>query len=117
MSAILLTKGPISTLTSVRRNWDYVRGMCNADFINAASELQNMGLGTLTNADPANKLQQLVFIKKEPDEVAYILIVNPDLCQVDKYRNRYHQPPSKTISLVLKAKLVTQKLVSEKLLQ
>ena len=92
--------------------------MCNADFLNAASQLQNMGLGTLTNADPGNnQRQQLVFIKKEPDEVAYILSANPDLCQLDKFRNRYHQPPSKTISLVLKAKLVTHKLVSEKLLQ
>ncbi len=117
MAAILQCKGAICTYGSVRRNWDYMRGISSADFVSAATMLQTLEFGIYTNADPEKKNQQFVFIKKEPEEVVQVLSENPDLCDYYKYEDRYHQPPSKAISLALKANLVKQNLISEKALQ
>ena len=118
MSAIVQVRGPITTHNVVRRNWNSLRGISAQDFEGACHELETLGLGNLVNtSDKAGGHGKLVFIKKDPDEIGDALEGNSDLCFLEIYRHRYHQSPSKTISLVLKAKLVSQKLLPEKVLK
>ncbi len=117
MQGILQIKGPICTAKVISRNWDKLRTVSASDFEGAATELQNMGIGILASADPQKQHVRTVFVKKEPRFVANILYANHDLCTFEKYEERYNQPPSKSISLTVKASLVKQKLVSEKALQ
>ena len=111
MMAILTTAGPVSSYKAVQYTRRNLHCLKRDQFVKAASELEQANLGTLI------KLQRGggVFIKKTPDEIGDSLGPFVDLCSYDIYRKRYQLPTSKSISFSLRAKLVTARLVPEKL--
>ena len=111
MSAILCTTGPVSTCTSVKSTKMSLHWLPSKQYIEAATNLENLGFGRLVAVDPKHTQ---VFIKKQPIEVEDALLANPDLGTVETYATRYHKPTAKAIGFQLRAKLVMKKLVSQK---
>ena len=115
MSAILLTAGPVSTSEAVKNTSRRLHYLKSTRFFEAATELQNINLGTLVSLSQQRGVGHKVFVKKSPEEADQVLGANPQLCSVENYTARYRKPPSKAIGLQLKAKLVAMKLVPKKI--
>ena len=113
--AILTTAGPVSTYKAVQYTRKSLHCMKGVQFTDAASELQQSNLGLFVKLQSGSGSASNVFIKKPPDEVEEALLPYIDLCNLDKYRERYHMPASKSISFTLRTRLVAAKLVSERL--
>ena len=111
MSAILHSRSPVSTHATIRQSWKFLRKLSATDFEKAALDLQESGFGTYWKKSAGSRG---VFIKKKPEEVAEVLGSNQDLCSHELYSVKYQQPPSKSIDVRLRAKLVESKLVTNK---
>ena len=115
MSAILLSAGPVSTSEAMKYTSRRLHDLKAMRFSEAATELQNINLGTLVSISQTKGRVNKVFVKKSPEEAEQVLGANPHLCSVDNYTARYNKPPSKAIGLQLKAKLVAMKIVPKKI--
>ena len=91
MSAILLTRGPVSTCGAVHRYGPVsVRRLKTPHFIEAARELEAANLGKLVSITSSNGRSMFVFIKKHPDEMHEPLIGNEDLCGHLTYEQNFN---------------------------
>ena len=117
-AAILQAPGAVTTFAVVICNNRFLRKkefkFSVAHFVDAATTLQEMGLGSVVGAGKSGGLK--VFIKKPVSEVKDILIANPGLCSPEYYEKRYKHPLSKTVSLSVRSQLAEAKLVPKQLL-
>ena len=92
-TAILLTAGPVSSFKSfIQSGPSSLRTrVTKQQYVIAIQELKNINLGT-------NFLQRY-FVKKPPEEVTEVLTVNPELCAIMDYRERYMLPMPKNVNL------------------
>ena len=98
MAAILLTSGPVSTHKAARKLKKYLSSINISQFIKAATNLERLGLGSLVSMMTAGSRPCHVFVKKRPEEVRAVLMDNADLCSVEDYEDRYHNPLPAAIS-------------------
>ncbi len=112
MSAILQAAGPVAITNSLRQNRKIFRNLSAQQFLEAANELQDIGLGNLVDVTTTGSCTP-VFVKNPPEMVEDSLNANPDLCDLGVYTTRYNSPASKSISFTLRGKLVAMKLVSK----
>ena len=110
MGGILLTLGPVTTLSSVQRlSTIFNTAVRKARFMSAANQLQEANLGSFAEGFGGSG----VFIKKPPEEAMPFLMLpeNQDLCNPEEYAERYNKPPSCVITHKLQATLIQQGLV------
>ena len=112
MKAILRTSSPITTHAIVRQSWKFLRQSTAMNFEMAGLALEKLGLGRVTRISGKSG-GQAVFIKRKPADVTENMAANSHLCTLEMYTMRYNQSPSKSLSLVLRAKLIELKLVAE----
>ena len=110
MAAILQTAGKIVKHKMLVSNWKFLNMLTAKQFLTAASDLQEIGLGSLASLQTVGR-PTIVFIKKVPSEAEEVLDSNPDLCTVRYYATRFSMPNSKYISVTLQDKLVASGLV------
>ena len=115
MNALLEIKGPIVTPQVVKSNCTFLHMMTTGQFMNAAQELHDLGLGTLISVKTAGQPSK-VFVKNAPEVVQVILKANPDLCNGEYYAVRYHQPVSKSINLGVRFRVAQMGLLPKKIL-
>ncbi|XP_072015223.1 uncharacterized protein [Amphiura filiformis] len=108
-AAILQTAGPISICRAIQCNWRFLRSVTKKQFLTAAVELENSGLGSLVNITS----RLTVFVKKPPEEVLHMLANHPDWCLPEVYDVRYRLPPMKLISWNVRNHLVNMGLVRQ----
>ena len=111
MTAILQTRGPVSTSQAIRCSWKFLRSATVQQYMAAAMELERLGFGSIVQLSGGS---QKVFLKKAPGDVRGALDARPDICPVDIYVERYHCQASRTISWKVRSKLISMRLVSEK---
>ena len=117
MNALLEIKGPIVTPAVVKSNCTFLHMMTTGQFMKAAQELHDLGLGTLVSVKTAKTGQpSKVFVKKAPEDVQVLLEANPDLCNGEYYAVRYNQPVSKSINLGVRFRVAEMGLLPKKIL-
>lgn len=119
MSAILQTRGPIVTPAVVKSNCNSLHMMTTSEFLKAAQDLHNMGLGTLASIGTKvgrGGTPATVYVKKPLEDIEQVLEANPDLCGVEYYATRYNLSASKAIGLGTRFRVAEMGLVSQKLL-
>lgn len=111
MSAILLTKGPVSVNEAVRR-WGpkRFRHYKKSHFLEASRDLQTANLGSLTHIKSTYTTHD-VFIKRAPSEIGDGLADNRDLCTLDEYTSRFYMTPAACLSKGLLDELIARELV------
>ena len=115
MAGILLTLGPVTTLSSVQRlSTIFNTAVRKSRYVVAAKQLESAQLGKFIEGYGSG-----VFIKKPPAEAAPFLLQpgTQDLCTPDEYADRYNKPPSSGIKSKLQETLVQQGLVPAELFQ
>ncbi len=113
MSALLQTRGPVSTCNTVTCNWRFLRTLSQQQFQEAAVELDQRGLGNAVLIQSKRGRTPYVFVKKAPAEVQSLLAANMGLCDFAVYKARYGMPAPKTLSWHVRSKLVDMGLVSK----
>ena len=115
MKAILETTGPVANLGAVKAVKRSMNVVTTNQFFEAAEELEKYNFGKLikVSAETKGAKTVFVFLKKPPSEMEEVLRSNPHWCAFDVYAARYAKPSSKAIGLLLRAKLVSMKLVSK----
>lgn len=110
MAAVLQSAGKVVKHKMLVSNWKFLNMLTSKQFVTAASDLQEIGLGSLITLPTSSRPSQ-VFIKKLPQEVAPVLEENPDLCTVEYYAVRFNLPTSKYVTQQMREKLVSMGLV------
>ncbi len=109
MRAILVTSGPVLTLTAVQQNGRLLFRSINRNQFNlAAQTLESLHLGTLVELHLSEGRKRDVFVKKRPDEAENGLLCNKDLCSLEEYRSRFLAPLLSSFPLSLCDQLVSQ---------
>ena len=110
-TAILLTAGPVGSYSAFLQGGprSLKSKITRHQYINATQELENIHLGTnFESSNPAGRPQRC-FVKKPPEEATEVLAMNPDLCSIAKYRERYALPMPKSVKL---SQAITQQILS-----
>ena len=100
-TAILLTAGPVGTFTSFIQSGprSLKTKVTRTQYFTATQELENIDLGTnFVIAKSCGKVPRC-FVKKPPEAVTDILIMNPELCAIKDYRERYMLPVPNNVNL------------------
>ena len=116
MEAILLLPGPVASPKAVKSTRRYFRHHLKTDdFITAAEELEKADFGRLVVVPMRTQggRNVKIFLKKPPVEVEHVFGANPDLCTFQDYCMHYAKGSPKSISFLLRAKLVAMKLVTQ----
>ena len=100
-TAILLTAGPVSSFTSfIQSGPSSLRTkVTKQQYVIATQELENIHLGTNFVTEKLCGKTQRCFVKKPPEEVTEVLALNPELCVIMDYRERYMLPMPKNVNL------------------
>ncbi len=110
MAALLQVTGPIAIFPVVRQSWSFLRMLTVKQFQMAAAELQKLNLGQSLTVPG---YRGAVFLKHSPEVAHHILLINPDLCEINYYATRYHQKKSSSIPGHLWSKLVSMGYVTD----
>ena len=113
MSAILLTRGPVSThYAVVRYGPGYLRSVSKAYYDLAAQRLQEAKLGYICNlTSPRTD----VFVKKLPYQIQELLRDNQGIVKLEEYLLRFNAPAQGCITHNMRKKLVEIGVVAARL--
>ncbi len=120
MSGILLAPGPVATHKAVKSlSSVFNLAVTKTKFETAAKQLQSSDLGALITVQAPGARAPMVFVKKNPAEVAHLLQLpdNKNLCTLTEYQYRYDMPtPSYNISAKVRESLLKMGVVVPQLL-
>lgn len=93
MRAILVTTGPVLTLTAVKQNGRLLFRRVGSDQFNtAAKALEAAQLGSFVTLEVAEGRTKDVFVKKLPYDAQQGVAMNKDLCSIEEYESRFFSP-------------------------
>ncbi len=108
MMAIILSSGPLSTLKSfVKNSHQTLRGVRKAQYLQAAYNLQSLGIVQVLKPDYQSRLKAEVIVKKKPEHVYQILQLQANLCTPCEYVQKYNSPLPRAIPLELKEEVAS----------
>ena len=109
MSAILQTPSPVVNHRAVNTRYGFLRMLTAKQFTDAANRLQTEHFGTIQGMSGSGYRQSVIFVKKSPEEEGLLdaILANFDLCSLEEYVKKYHQPLPKSYAGSLRVKIVS----------
>ena len=104
-AAILQSRGPVCTHSSMITRWRFLRKLNSAQFLEVAKDLEAANLGTVVPMSEKTKPLN-VFVKKKPEEISLILkSVKKYQTTPELYKARYDLPIPGIVNINLRKKL------------